>query len=155
MQGYTDGERRMFDEWFGGVPGEAADHRRALGIPDLEAGPSALLELATDEDGRLPSHGRHYPDGIHLEPSRDYQGEFVLHFDDAGNGGLRVQLDIGDLTALRAALPGRQGATPAEVRDFLEGLIKVWDPDPDKPLDGMAERSIEAARRVIAMLGEA
>jgi hypothetical protein len=154
MQGYTDGERRMFDEWFGGVPGEAADHRRALGIPDLEAGPSALLELATGEDGRLPGHGRHYNDGIHLEPSRDYQGEFALHFDDAGNGSMRVNLDVGDLTALRAALPGRQGATPAEVRDFLASVLTLQRVNDDAP-PGTLARDVNALERVISMLGEA
>jgi hypothetical protein len=156
MQGYTDGERRMFDEWFGGVPGEAADHRRALGIPDLEAGPSALLELATGEDGRLPSHGRHYNEGIHLEPSPWYQGEFVLCFDDAGNGSMRVNLGIGDLAALRAALPGRQGATPAEVGDFLRGLHGSCEKNPGPGGDAHeAHKNLTAIVRVIAMLGEA
>jgi hypothetical protein len=150
---------------------ERDDHHSALGVPADDIGGAVGSELCDPGrwpgsavmpdiadvagDTRLPSYGRHYPDGIHLESSRDHQGEFVLHLSDAGNGSMRVNLDVGDLAALRAALPGRQGATPAEVREFLEGLIKVWDPDPGKSLDGMAERSIEAVRRVISMLGEA
>jgi hypothetical protein len=163
MQAYGDKDRLR--------AAERDDHHSALGVPADDIGGAVGSELCDPgrwpgsavmpdiadvaDDTRLPSRGRHYSEGIRLEPSRDRQGEFELHFDDAGNGSFRVNLDVGDLTALRAALPGRQGATPAEVRDFLEGLIKVWDPDPGKPLDGMAERSIEAARRVIAMLGEA
>jgi hypothetical protein len=156
MQAYGDKDRAR--------AAEEGDHRRALGMPDdigggqmvpLLAPPQVRPPAVLVEDTRLPSRGRHYSEGIRLEPSRDRQGEFELHFNSAGNGSLRVNLDVGDLAALRAALPGRQGATAAEVRDFLEGLIKVWDPDPGKSLDGMAERSIEAVRRVISMLGEA
>jgi hypothetical protein len=33
------------------------------------------------------------------------------------------------------------------VRAHLEGLVKVWDPDPERALDSL--------RRVISMLGEA
>jgi hypothetical protein len=147
MHGYTDGERRMFDAWLGGTPGEAGDHRRALGS---ETAGEQLVVHGTQagglpaEDGRLPSQGRHYNEGIHLEPSPWYQGEFVLHFDDAGNGSMRVNLDVGDLAALRAALPGRQEATADEVRDFLIGLQSA--------AGDVAHQDAEAVERVIAML---
>ena|ERR1700729_591054 len=130
---------------------EAGDHRRELSMP------GTFAELLTDSDGRLPSRGRHYNEGFKLRPSEDYQGEFTLEMNDAGNGSMRVNLDAGDLAALRAALPARQGATAAEVREHLEGLLKVWDPEPTRPLTpgGMEERSIEALRRVISMIPEA
>lgn len=120
-------------------------------------------------DARLPAGGRHYED-IRLEDSPHYQGEYVLHLDSAGNGSLRVNLDAGDVSELRTAvtprvpageqvanfdqLLGLGPATPAQVRAYLEGLVKFWDPDPDKGIDGAA-RSVEALRRVLAMLGEA
>lgn len=119
-----------------------------------DTGPAGPAELKTDADRRLPTRGRHY-NRIHLEASPHYQGEFELHLDSAGNGGLRVGLDVGDLAELRSALPGRQGATAVEVREYLEVLIRAWDPDPARLLDGMAGRSVDALRRVIAMLGEA
>jgi hypothetical protein len=172
MHGQTEGDRAAM----------AGSHFRidgtVTGIPDAPAGTppgvtrlslSGRLASAGDSigvvgvelcdperggDGRLPGQGRHYAGGIRLEASPHYQGEFTLHFDDAGNGSMRVNLDVGDLAALRAALPGRQGATAAEVRAFLIGLIARWDPDPAKPLDDMAARSADAIRRVISMLGE-
>jgi len=154
MQAYGDRDRARAME--------ADDHRKALGMPDDIGGavgnelcvpercpPTTVLPDAADvaEDTRLPSRGRHYSEGVHLEPSEDYQGEFQLHFDGSGNGSLRVPLDVGDLAALRAALPGRREPTTAEVRAHLEGLVKVWDPDPERALDSL--------RRVISMLGEA
>jgi hypothetical protein len=108
-------------------------------------------------DARLPSGGRHYED-IRLEDSPHYQGESVLHFDDSGNGSFAVNLDAADVDAVRTAVTPRVPAvpaTPAQVRAYLEGLVKFWDPDPDKGLGGMASRSVEALRRVLAMLGEA
>jgi hypothetical protein len=102
-------------------------------------------------DGRLPTRGRHY-ERIHLEPSENYQGEFELHLDSSGNGGMRVGLDVADLAELRAALPGRREATAAEVREHLEGLVRHWDPDPARPIDGMTERALDALRRVMGML---
>jgi hypothetical protein len=151
MQAYGDKDRAR--------AAEEGDHRRALFIPadeqDLILHGTRTGRIPAD-DTRLPSHGRHYNEGIHLEPSRDYQGEFVLHLDDAGNGGLRVQLDVGDLAALRAALPGRQGATAAEVRDFLRGLHDSCEKNPGPGGDVReAHKNLAAVVRVISMLGEA
>jgi hypothetical protein len=103
-------------------------------------------------DGRLPTRGRHY-DRIHMGPSPDYQGEFLLYLDSPENGSLRIGLDVADLAELRSALPGRQGATADEVRERLQDLIRHWDPDPDRTLTSMEERAIEALRLVISMLG--
>lgn len=126
-----------------------------LAVPgQTETGPACLAELPTDADGRLPTQGRHY-DRIYVGRSTHYQGEFTLHLDSADNGSLRVGLDVADLADLRSALPGRSGATAVEVREYLEVLVRAWDPDLAKPLGGMAERSVDALRRVIAMLGEA
>jgi hypothetical protein len=149
MHGYTDGERRMFDAWLGGTPGEAGDHRQALGMPahpadDLVLGVKVGPAREPAVDTRLPSHGRHYNEGFALKPSEDYQGEFVLEMNDAGNGSMRVNLDVGDLAALRAALPGRQEATADEVRDFLIGLQSA--------AGDVAHQDAEAVERVIAML---
>jgi hypothetical protein len=132
----------------------ADDHRRALGMPGPAPGPSGLLEPATDADGRLPSKGRHFDEGIRLLPSESYQGEFDLHFDAAGNGSLRVGLDVGDLAALRAALPnGRRPVTAAEVREFLRGLHDSCEAA--KPTAGNAHeahRNLSAIVRVLALL---
>jgi hypothetical protein len=158
MHGQTEGDRAAMAGSHFRIDGTVTgSHFRIDGSGRLmPAGDSIGVELCDPErgeDGRLPSQGRHYAEGIRLEASAHYQGEFELHFDDAGNGSMRVNLDVGDLAALRAALPGRQGATTAEVRAFLIGLIARWDPDPAKPLDDMAARSVDAIRRVIAMLG--
>jgi hypothetical protein len=53
---------------------------------------------------KLPSQGRHYSDGIHMQPSKNYENEFTLFLNDAGNGSLQVHLDPADVADLRAAL---------------------------------------------------
>jgi hypothetical protein len=173
MHGQTEGDRAAMAGSHFRIDGTVTGRLPApAGIPALEPGPSGQLMPSADslgvelcdpdrvpwgpergEDGRAWLL-RFYAEGIHLEASPHYRGEFTLHFDDAGNGSMRVNLDVGDLAALRGALPGRAEATPAEVRAFLIGLIARWDPDPAKPLDDMAARSVDAIRRVISMLGE-
>ena len=119
MDGYTEGQRAR----------AAALTARPthMAVPGaMETGPSSLVELTTDESGRLPSRGRHY-ERIRLEASPHYSGEFLLHLDSPENGSLRVGLDVGDLAELRSALPGRREATADEVRLFLAELLAGRD----------------------------
>jgi hypothetical protein len=121
MMGWTEEDRQKMEARRGCPAARLTARPAFMAVPgSLEAGPSSRL----DRDGRLPTRGRHY-DRIHLEPSEHYQGEFELHLDNGGNGGLRVGLDVGDLAELRGSLPGGPAPVGAgQVREFLIGYLR-------------------------------
>jgi hypothetical protein len=134
MQGYSDDEKRRAGRGrslaahLAGLlagseerTGTGPDYSLLGAPPAFAADPSSLLELKPSADGRLPSRGAHYSEGIRLVPSRDYRGESVLELNSDGNGGLKVNLAPADVAALRNAVA--VPAITASVREELDALL--------------------------------